>query len=111
MAKFYFSLLSLFLLITNGAAVAQASSESQNSNRYPQEFIEKYNTECMQTSMQEGLAEAEAKALCDCTINKFQNKYKLEEFKQLTINSANNDEAKATLIEVGQVCFEQILYE
>ena len=111
MPRFYFSLLTLSLLITNSFAVARASSESKDSNRYPQEFIEEYTTECMQTSMGEGLAESEAKTLCNCTINKFQSKYRLEEFKQLTIDSANDDEAKATLVEVGQVCFEQILYE
>ena len=107
MPKFYFSLLALPLLMTN-AVMAQTDS---NSNRYPQEFLAQYASECMQTSMAEGLAEAEAKTLCDCTINKFQNKYELEEFKQLTIDSAQDENAKATLIEVGQVCFEQILYE
>ena len=111
MPRFYFFLLTLSLLITNTTVVARASAESKNSNRYPPEFIEEYTTECMQTSIGEGLAEAEAETLCDCTIDKFQNKYKLEEFKQLTIDSANNDQAKATLVEVGQICFEQILYE
>lgn len=111
MQLFYSSLLFWFLFTTGGIALAENSLESSESDRYPEEFVRQYSTECMQTSIEEGLAEPEAKRLCDCTINKFQSQYALEEFKQLTIDSANNQNARATLVEVGQVCFEEILYE
>ena len=111
MQHFYSSLFALFLFTTGGIAVAENSVELSDSNQYPEEFVQQYSTECMQTSIQEGLEETEAARLCECTINKFQSQYKLEEFKQLTIDSLNNEDAEATLVEVGQVCFEQILYE
>lgn len=110
MQHFYSFLLALSLFATGRIAVAESSVDSE-SNQYPEEFIQKYSAECMQTSIGEGLSEAEAATLCDCTINKFQSQYKLEEFKQLTADSLNDQNAQATLVEVGQVCFEQILYE
>ena len=101
-------LLTLFLLI-NGTAMAQTTDE--DSEVYPGEFVRDYNQECIQTSMTEGLESIEAEQLCDCTINKFQSKYTLEEFKQLTAASVRDKKAEMALVEVGQVCFEQILYE
>ena len=111
MQHFYSSLLVLSLFTTGGVAVAESSIESGKSNQYPKEFLQEYSTECMQTSVGEGLAEAEAKRLCECTIVKFQSQYELAEFKQLTIDSLNDQNAQNALVEVGQVCFEQILYE
>jgi len=111
MQHFSSSLLALSLLTFGSAAIAQSSTESNNSTQYPEEFRQEYATECLQTSMGEGLGEEEAKSLCDCTLNKFQSQYQLEEFKQLTINSRDNKKAEAVLVEVGQVCFEEILYE
>lgn len=111
MQYFYSSLLALSLLATGATVSAQTSIESKDSHQYPDEFIQDYTQECMQTSMTEGLAEAEAKQLCDCTINKFQSQYSLAEFKQLTTASIADKQAETTLVEVGQVCFEQILYE
>ena len=104
------ALMVLSLVFSGGMVVAQDSADN-GVNQYPEEFIQQYSSECMETSMGEGLEESDAARLCDCTIDKFQSKYDLEKFKQLTIDSANNKQAEATLIEVGQVCFEQILYE
>ncbi len=111
MQYFYSSLLTLFVLIASEGVSAQSTVRSSDSDRYPDEFVRGYGQECMQTSMGEGLAEAEAKQLCSCTIDKFQSKYSLDEFKQLTAASVSDKKAEATLVEVGQVCFEEILYE
>lgn len=111
MAYFYSFLLALPLIVTGNIAVAQDLAESNNGRSYPEEFVREYNTECINTSMEEGLAAAEAEILCDCTINKFASRYELAEFKQLTIDSSKDQQAQAKLVEVGQVCFEQILYE
>lgn len=111
MQYFYSSLLALFVLIASEGISAQNAPESQKSYQYPDEFVRGYAQECMQTSMAEGLAEVEAKQLCNCTLDKFQSQYSLDEFKELTANSVSDKKAEATLIEVGQVCFEQMLYE
>ena len=111
MQYFYSCLLTLSLLAIGGMAVAQDSANAQKTNEYPGDFLQDYTQECIQTSMGEGLEEIDAQKLCDCTINEFQGQYSLEEFKKLTAASATDETAETTLIEVGQVCFEQILYE
>ena len=58
-----------------------------------------------------GSNETDAQKLCDCTVGEFQRQYSMEEFQQLTLASATDAEAETALVEVGQFCFEQILYE
>ena len=111
MKYIYFGLLTLTLLATSSMAVAESSINPKKNNKYPAEFMQDYAQECIQTSMGEGLDETEAQKLCDCTINEFQRQYSLEEFKQLTTASTTDEQAENTLVEVGQVCFEEILYE
>lgn len=109
MKYLYSSLLSLSLL--SGVAVAEGSTKPAQTNQYSADFIQDYNQECIQTSMSEGLDEVDAQKLCDCTVEEFQRQYSMEEFQQLTLASATDAEAETALVEVGQFCFEQILYE
>ena len=113
MQYLYSSLLSLSLLSLSipGMALAQETTKDQPANKYPAEFVQDYQQECIQTSMEQGLIEIEAKRLCDCTIKEFEQQYNLVEFKQLTAASTTDKEAEIALVEVGQFCFEQILYE
>ena len=110
--QFCFSLLVSCLLTTsNTLAIAENPANSDAEKAYPAEFVQEYSNECMQTSMAEGLAEIEAQNLCECTINEFQKQYSLQEFQELTAASATDETAENSLIEVGQLCFESILYE
>ncbi|MDJ0533956.1 MAG: hypothetical protein QNJ70_15960 [Xenococcaceae cyanobacterium MO_207.B15] len=81
------------------------------SEAYSPEYAEKYLQDCQETSMEEGLGEFEAKRLCDCTLREFQQKYTLAEFQQLNSAAATDETASNQLIEVGQFCFEELLYE
>ena len=109
MKYLYSSLLSLSLL--SGVAVAEGTTNPVQANQYSAEFVQNYNQECIQTSMSEGLAQTDAQSLCDCTIDEFQRQYSMEEFQQLISASVTDEEAETALVEVGQFCFEQILYE
>lgn len=111
MQYFYSFCLVLPFLITANLVKAQSPESTEQISEYDQEFVQDYNQECIQTSMVEGLDTIAAKKLCDCTINKFQQKYTQVEFVQLTTASATEKQAENALIEVGQVCFEQTLYE
>lgn len=111
MPYFLYACSTFLLLTTGGVAVANGLVHAKKAHQYPAEFIQSYNQECLQTSMKEGLAEAEAKSLCDCTISEFERQYSLTEFKRLTAAAATDKTAETTLVEVGQFCFEQILYE
>jgi uncharacterized membrane protein len=108
----YFSLLILFSIAPTNSLLAETpAAPAKFKETYPQEFAQSYLQECRQTSLEEGLAEVEAKNLCGCTLNKFQQQYTLQEFKQLTAAAAQDTTAENTLVEVGQGCLEEILYE
>ena len=112
MNRFYISGLTIFLLTINNVAIAATSAvKSGQVEAYPPEFVKDYAQECIQTSVGEGLSEPEAKNLCQCTIRQFQQQYTLKEFKELTAAAETDDTANNSLIEVGQICFENILYE
>ncbi len=111
MQYFYSALFSLSWFVTDGMAVTAGTVTAQKANQYPAEFVRDYNQECIQTSLEEGLEESEAKRLCDCTINEFEQQYNFQEFQQLTAASTTDKKAATALVEVGQFCFEQILYE
>ena len=111
MKHFYSSLLILSLLTASTVSIVQNPNKVDAADTYPPEFVRDYSQECLQTSMEEGLQEAEAERLCQCTIDEFQKQYTLKEFKQLTAASITDETAENTLIEVGQGCFEQLLYE
>lgn len=112
MYKLYVTCLTLSLFSTTNTLVNAANSfKSGAVEAYPPEFIQDYSQECMQTSIEEGLAEKEAENLCQCTIKEFQQQYTLKEFKELTAAAATDEAANNSLIEVGQICFENILYE
>lgn len=111
MQYFSYSLLGLFLFISGGVAVAEGSVNGKQEGQYPAQFKQQYQQECLRTSIEQGLVESEAKRLCNCTIGEFERQYSLTEFKQLTAAAATDKESETALVEVGQFCFEQILYE
>lgn len=78
---------------------------------YPTEYAAQYLQDCLATSRAEGLAEPEAKKLCSCTLAEFQEQYSLEEFKDLNARAETEETAANDLVEVGQFCFESLLYE
>ena len=80
-------------------------------NKYPESIVEAYLLNCAQMAAEQGLVEEEAQSICQCTIGKFQSIYTLEQFQQLTNASANNNEdAEATLTEIGYTCFEEMYF-
>jgi len=106
-----FAWLTLLCLLPSSFVPAMAQTAEEFKEVYPAEFISDYSQECVQTSMGEGLEAPEAETLCGCTIAEFQKQYTLDEFKEITAASATDETAENSLIEVGQICFESILYE
>jgi hypothetical protein len=73
--------------------------------------FEDYRQECLQRVKQQKLAEDLALEVCGCTIRQFQKQYSLADFKKI-VQKAKTDKASARkLAEVGEACFEQVLYE
>lgn len=91
--------------------IIDTTDSSETTHQYPQDYVQNYLQDCMQTAMKEGLVEEDAQTLCNCTLNKFQQKYSLTAFKQLTAASQTDDRAATSLIEVGESCLETILFQ
>ncbi len=106
---FSFSLGIGYFMIATFASLAETSSAAPQE--YPQEYSQNYLQECKDTAMTEGLPDIEAEILCNCTLRQFQQKYTLDEFKDLNKRSETDTTASDALIEVGEFCFEEILFE
>lgn len=122
----FFTLSSLLLLTFSGFYVNKA--EAQNANQFNrQQCIQNlvkdglktedasvwcnYNEQCLVRSHREGLPVASAKSVCDCTIKTFRGKYTTEKFREMTKKSETDRRIANQLREVGEACFEQILFD
>jgi hypothetical protein len=93
--------LTVFLgLFTCLAIAVPASAQGQNS-------FENYRQQCLRRVEQVGVKGAAAQEVCNCTINKFKQKYSLAEFSKLVQQSETNQAIARQLAEVGEDC----LYE
>lgn len=70
-----------------------------------------YNQQCLVRSQKEGLAFDSAKTVCDCTIKTLRKKYNAQKFKEITKKSETDKKIANQLREIGEVCFEEILFE
>ncbi|WP_157867445.1 hypothetical protein [Gloeothece citriformis] len=87
-----------------------SGGRSTQSAAVPSSF-EDYRKQCMQQARGQGLSGDIAEDLCNCTIAKFQSQYNFSQFRALVVKSQNDRNAARTLTEVGETCFDQILYE
>lgn len=70
-----------------------------------------YHKECLQRVTQQGLRGQVAQDICNCVITKFRSRYSLVQFRDLIQKSKTNKAAARTLSDVGEACFEEVLYE
>lgn len=96
-------------LLADEVVILGSQEIAQNTS--PQYSFEDYKKECLQRSATEGLPPQDAQKLCNCTINRFRDRYSIQEFRALIQKSKNNKTAAETLSQVGESCFEEILYE
>jgi hypothetical protein len=70
-----------------------------------------YYKECVQRSRREGLTQSVAQEVCTCTLKKFRSLYSLSQFQAIVKKSKTDKATARRLAEVGEACFEAILYE
>lgn len=102
-----FSIVAYFSLFMNEAK-SQTSKRLSENNEYPQDFADAYQASCKINAVTEGLSTEAAETLCNCTLNKFQSQYTLERFQELLAKAAK-EETPEELIEVGELCAEQLI--
>ncbi|NES78318.1 MULTISPECIES: hypothetical protein [unclassified Okeania] len=104
-------LLTLVSIAYCSLLVSEAKSQTPkllSQNEYPQDFTEVYQASCKINAVTKGLSTEQAETLCDCTLNQFQSKYTLEKFQKL-MNKAAKEETPEELIEVGEICAEELI--
>lgn len=67
--------------------------------------------ECLQESQKQGLTPETAKTVCNCTMKEYRKRYTAEKFKEVVKQSQTNSKIAKELREVGESCFETILFE
>ncbi len=70
-----------------------------------------YTQECLVRSQKEGLPLDTAKSVCDCSIKEFRKNYTTEKFREISQQADSNSKVGRQLREVGEKCFEDILFE
>lgn len=109
------SILLLSFPIVEGNSLAKEVKQSaggrvtQNAT-VPTSFQD-YHKQCLQRATGEGLAQDIAQDLCNCTIKTFQSRYNFSQFRAIVAKSKTDRTAARTLTQVGETCFDQVLYE
>ena len=117
------SLVSASLSLFTGVTLAQSPKPTFNHQQCIQELVKEglktdqasvwcnYKQECLVRSLKEGLPPEAAKSVCDCSIKEFRKRYPTDKFKELTKQADTNPKIAKELREVGETCFESILFE
>jgi hypothetical protein len=108
-------LLTVPLLGYRGLQSAEAQSKIPQNlaqrppNRYPQNFINDYMRSCRQSAVKQGVSQQMAEKLCTCTINRFQSRFTLDQFKALSRQARQNGEPPEVFTQIGEACAEQLI--
>lgn len=70
-----------------------------------------YKQDCLKRSLKEGLPLDAAESVCNCAINEFRKRYSPQQFKNVTQQAETDGTVAEKLQEVGEACFEDILFE
>lgn len=117
------SLFTFSLSIFASKSLAQSPKPVFNQQQCIQGFVKEglkteqasvwcnFKQECLVRSQKEGLPPEAAKSVCDCSIKEFRKRYTTEKFREISRQADSNSKVGRQLREVGEKCFEDILFE
>lgn len=73
--------------------------------------FEDYHKECIKRVHQQGLAEDIGQDICKCTMTQFRSQYNIQQFRNLVQKAKTDKPSARQLSDVGEACFEKVLYE
>ncbi len=73
--------------------------------------FDQYHRDCMARVQKQGLKADIAKDVCNCTMGRFKTQYNLQQFNAIVQKSKTDKAAARQLANVGEACFEKVLYE
>ena len=86
----------------------QTIAQQRRPNHYPPDFINDYMRSCKQSALKQGVSQQLAEKLCTCTLDRFQARFTLEQFKTLSRQAEQNGEPPEVFTEIGEACAEQL---
>ncbi|MBE9127509.1 MULTISPECIES: hypothetical protein [unclassified Coleofasciculus] len=92
-----------FALVTYGTIPA-----AKAQNKYPPQVVTNYMRGCQQSAVNGGLSEAQAERVCACTINRFQARFTIEQFRELLQRARETGGQPQELVEIGQACAQEV---
>ncbi|MGI0480259.1 hypothetical protein ACN4EE_05660 [Geminocystis sp. CENA526] len=118
-----FSLVAVSFSFLASPSIAQSSSSNFNQQQCIDGLVKEglkpdqasvwcnYTRECLARSQREGLPLESARSVCNCTIKEFRKRYSTEKFREISKQADTNPKIARELREVGESCFEAILFE
>jgi hypothetical protein len=73
--------------------------------------FEDYQKDCLKRVRQQGLADDVGLDICKCTMTQFRSQYNIQQFRNLVQKAKADKTIARKLSEVGEACFEKVLYE
>ncbi|MDY6781695.1 MAG: hypothetical protein SW833_03930 [Cyanobacteriota bacterium] len=77
-------------------------------NQYPQNLREDYLRSCKRRAQSEGLNQAQAQRLCQCTLSRFQARFTSAQFVALNRRASQTGQAPQVFTDIGMACYRQI---
>lgn len=120
---FKLSLFTVFLAFFSSPSFAQSTPVVFNSQQCIDGLVKEglkpnqasiwcnSTQECLKESQKQGLPPETAKTVCNCTMKEYRKRYTAEKFKDVVKQSQTNPKIAKELREVGESCFETILFE
>jgi hypothetical protein len=89
---------------------AKKPPNSSPKNKYPQEVVGNFLKGCVSQAVSGGtLSEADAQKFCNCSIQKFQAKYTLEQFMTLANTLTTDSNSMNKFNEVVNSCAQEVV--
>lgn len=73
--------------------------------------FDQYHHDCVARVQKQGLKADIADDVCNCTMGQFKTQYNIQQFNAIVQKSKTDKAAARQLSNVGESCFEKVLYE
>jgi sulfur relay (sulfurtransferase) complex TusBCD TusD component (DsrE family) len=99
------------LIVFSGVCTFQGTTMAENLSsryQYPEAEQQAYLNACQRVSTEQGFSPQQATNLCQCTLEQYQNKYTLDQFRALYEAAHQNDKVPTEFIKAGIFCASRL---
>lgn len=98
-------------LATPSARSANAGVQTPQllaQNQYPQSLRDDYMSSCKRRATGEGLNQAQAQRLCECTLRRFQARFSSAQFIALNRRASQTGQTPQAFTDIGMACYREL---